>query len=347
MKRWTAAVTLYGLVWCGSVFAQPAATQPEQLEVLGQYVGHWTSEVTNKPSVWDPNGTRYLTVNQADLILDGWFLQNMEVNHIIDDPDKVTKSLFLWTYDPKSKKYVAWAFQSTGNIAASTGTWDATNKTFALNSVEPPPNTTGKMTEQFPDANTIQGNLTFIDGGGKTLMDMVWTRRRQPESDGLTTRDAWSKNGTPIEPLPDELQELEPLIGDWDAEFINGPSVRSPQGGTAKGKITAQWILDGRFLLGSTELEKHRSIWLIGYDTNKQAYRNVRFTNSGRVDESLGQWNEETRSLVWKVVNEQPGITRTSTNRFVGKDAMQAHILAEDKDGRVQQDLTIKSTRRK
>lgn len=51
--------------------------------------------------------------------------------------------------------------------------------------------------------------------------------------------------------------------------------------------------------------------------------------------------------LVWKVINERPGITRTSAHRINGKDAMQSHVLAEDRDGEVQMDLTIKSIRLK
>lgn len=176
---------------------------------------------------------------------------------------------------------------------------------------------------------------------------MVWTRNRQPEDAAKVTREQWDKIGTPIQPLPAEMKQLEPFIGEWDSDFINGPSVQSPKGSTSKGKMTARWILDGRFLLGTTEVGTHRSIWLLGCDTTKRAYRNVRFTNAGQIDESFGEWNDDTRSFVWKVVNERPGITRTSTTRFVGKDAIQAHILSEDKTGKVVQDLTIRSSRNK
>jgi hypothetical protein len=111
--------------------------------------------------------------------------------------------------------------------------------------------------------------------------------------------------------------------------------------------MTGQWILDGRFLLGTSEVGDHSSKWVIGYDTNKEVYRYIRFTNAGQNDESSGHWNEETRSFVWKLEDAPSGVTRTSTNRFVGKDAVHAHILGEDKDGKVHIDLTIRSTRRK
>ena len=85
----------------------------------------------------------------------------------------------------------------------------------------------------------------------------------------------------------------------------------------------------------------------MGYDSSKSQFRIVRFSNAGQIDESVGQWNDESHSFVMKALNERPGITRTSTYRIVGNDALQSHILAKDKDGKVQMDLTIKSSRRK
>lgn len=329
------------------VFAQQPPTKPKEIEILRQYLGNWISEVTNKPSVWDENGTKFKTFNHTEMILDDWFLYHIEVSQVIGDSNKITKSLFVWTFDPNTKKYVAWPFQSTGNTGPSVGEWNPTDKTFTTSPVDLPPNTSGKMTEQFLDMDTIKGNLTFTDGGGKTLMDMVWTRNRQPDDIAKKILEQWNTIGTPIQPLPAELQKLQPLIGEWDSDFINGPSVVSPKGGVSKGKVTAKWILDGRFLLGSSEVEKHRSIWVIGYDTNKKVFQNVRFTNAGLIEQSIGQWNDDTHSFVWKVVNEPEGITRTSTLRIIGKDSVQSHVLAKDKTGRVQTDLTIKSIRRK
>lgn len=346
MKSLTAAL-LFCVISFSSASAQQAPTKPKELDLLSQYVGHWTSDVTNKPAVWDEKGTKFRCLNQAEFILDGWFLQHIEVNHVVGDPDKVTKSLFLWSYDPKSAKYVAWAFQSTGNCASSSGKWDSAKITFTISGNEPLPNITDKMTEHFVDAATIKGNLTFVENGGKVLMDMEWTRKRQAGVAGQPTREQWDKIGNPIQPLPDEIKKLQPFIGEWDAEFINAPSVTSPQGRTSKAKSTGKWVLDGRFLLGTTEFENFRSIWLMGFDSNKNQYRMVRFTNGGQTDETVGQWDNESNSFVMKPVNERPGITRTAKYHIVGNDAIESHILSKDQDGKVQMDLTIKSSRRK
>ena len=77
-----------------------------------------------------------------------------------------------------------------------------------------------------------------------------------------------------------------------------------------------------------------------------KAYRYIRFTNTGLIDESIGQWSEKTRSFVYTLVNASQGITRTSTSR-IGSDALYHHVLAKGKDGKVHMDVTIKLTRRK
>jgi hypothetical protein len=355
MKGLTAALTLCGFTLCASAVAQQAPTKPKELEILGQYVGHWTSDVTSKPAEWDQKGTKYGTINQAELILDGWFLQHIEVNHVVGDPDKVTKSLFLWTYDPKLEKFVAWAFQSDGNVASSTGKWDSTSKAFTLATVEPPPNTTGKMTEQFVDANTIKGNLTFIDDAGKTLMDMEWTRKRQAEAAGKATREQWNRIGTPIQALPDELKKLQPLVGEWDSVILPPGPLLEPSDIRSKGKMTIQWILDGRHLLITTENGMDRFIWVIWYDPAKGKYRRITFTNAGEIAESLGAWNGEFGTIDWRAVNERRGPTRLGQDIIGidqvdlerGREILRISIMTVDDKGRLYGKLTSSSTRRK
>ena len=156
-----------------------------------------------------------------------------------------------------------------------------------------------------------------------------------------------ASTGSLAGPIPDATKKLQPFVGEWNSEFVQRPSGVSPNGRTSKGRMSAQWILDGRFLFGTSEVGSYKSNWVIGYDTNRDTYRLVRMTNTGQIDESTGQWEEETRSFVWMLENAPLGITRTSTNRIVGKDAIHAHILAEGNDGQVHVDLTIRSTRRK
>ena len=158
------------------------------------------------------------------------------------------------------KKYVGWSFFSSGIIGKATGTWDVASKTSKNVNVEVPPNTTSRFTETFPNENTINGTLVFTSNDGRKLFDMVWTRKRQAGVAAQPTRKQWDEIGTPIEPIPAEVKKLDGYIGEWDSEFIRRPSVVSPNGGTSKGKITAQWILDGRFLFGTLEGSRSRVV---------------------------------------------------------------------------------------
>lgn len=321
---------------CEFGLAQQPREKPKELEALSQYVGYWTSDVTSKPAEWTPHEIKYRTTSHAMFTLDGWFLFHTEVNHVIGDPSQVTKSLFVWTYDPSMKKYVGWAFQSSGIISNVTGAWDAVSKTFSYAESEPPPSTTSKLIETFVGNDTINGSLVFTskDGGGK-LFDMVWTRSRRMDLPDPPTQERWAIIGTPIQPIPEEVKKLEFFIGTRDVEFIQRPSLTVPRGNTAQGTMSGQWILDGRFLLGETKLPSFQSLWVMGYDTNKKAFRYVLFGSNGRIDENIGQWNEAERVFDWKQVNLPPELTRTSTTRRLDEGRVESHIVTKNQAGQI------------
>lgn len=327
--------------------AQQPREKPKELEAVGRYVGDWTTEVTSKPAEWTPHEIKYRCSNHAELILNGWFLQHIEVNHVVGETDQVTKAVWFQTFDATSKKYVTWWFQSSGLIGQSTGTWDSASQSFTLADVEPPPGTTNRFVERFRDAGTIDGSIIFTGNDGRKMFDMVWTRKRQAGLAGRPLSEQWAAIGTPIQPIPDEVKKLEIFVGTRDVEFIQRPSLTVPQGSTAKGTMSGRWILDGRFLLGETKLPNFQSQWVMGYDTNKQAFRYVLFGSNGRIDENIGQWNETERVFDWKQVNLPPELTRTSTTRRQDDGRMESHILVKTRDGQTQIDLTIKATPRK
>lgn len=283
----------------------------------------------------------------AEFVPNGWFLRHIQVNHIVGEPDKITKSLFVWTFDASSKKYVGWSFQSSGNMSKVTGTWDAASKTFSHVDPNPPPSMTVKLTETFASNDSINGSLLFARNDGVRMFDMVWTRSRQKGLTPNPLQKQWARIGTPIQLLPDEVKKLESFIGPKDAEFIHRPSVVSPQGDSSKTVSSGEWILDGRFVLARTGLGDKESLFVTGYDTNQKAFRYVRMGSNGELEENIGQWNEAARSFEWKGVGDANGLTRTSTSRLLGSGAVETHILTRTQDGKIHMDLTIKSTPRK
>ncbi len=269
-------VTVFLVVWChGVASGQQPREKPKELEALSQYVGYWTSDVTSKPAEWSPHEIKYRTTNHATWMLDDWFLMHTEVSQVVGDPSQVGKSLFVWTYDPSLKKYVGWAFQSSGNISNVTGTWNAVSKTLSHAESEPPPNTTSKLTETFVSNDMINGSLVFTSNdGGRKLFDMVWTRNRRKDIPEPAVQERWAIISKPIQPIPSENKRLN---------MGNG-----------------RWILDGRWERGESNVGKVQSQWIRGYDTNKKAYRDVRFTSLGRITELIGQWDETKGSITWE-----------------------------------------------
>ena len=332
---------------CASGSAQQPREKPKELEVLRNYVGDWSSEVTSKPAVWMLEAVKYQTSNHAEFVLDGWFLQHIEVNHVVDDPEKVTKALMISTFDPQAAKYVTWFFQSSGIMNRSLGEWSPEQKTLTLVPVEPPPNTTGKFAETFPDGTVINGTLAYTGDDGRTMFTMDWMRTRQKGLVPNPLREQWTTIDTPIQPIPPEVQKLDVFIGERDVEFIHRPSIVSPQGSTAKGTASGQWILDGRFLLGQTKLPSFESLWVMGYDTNQKAFRYVLFGSNGRIEEYNGKWNELEQMFEWNQVDLPRGFTRTSLTLRLDDETVESRSVTKTGDGRVQMDLTIKSTRRK
>lgn len=332
----------------GIASGQPPREKLKELEAVGRYVGDWTTDVTSKPAEWTPHEIKYRCANHAEMVLDGRFLQHIEVNHIVGEPDLVTKAIWFQTFDATSQKYVTWWFQSSGLIGQSTGSWDAASQSFSLSDVEPPPGATQRFVERFRDAGTIDGSLIFTgNDGGRKLFDMVWTRKRQAGIAGKPLTEQWAAIGTPIQAIPDEVKKLEIFVGTRDVEFINRPSIAVPQGSTAKGTMSGWWILDGRFLMGETKLPAFQSLWVMGYDTNKKAFRYVLLGSNGRIDENIGQWNEAEQVFNWRLVNAPPELTRTSTTRRLDGGRVETHILAKTRDGQTQMDLTIKGTPQK
>jgi hypothetical protein len=332
---------------CSPASAQDPREKPKELDVLRNYAGDWSSEVTSKPAAWTPEEVKYQTSNHAEFVLDGWFHLHIEVNHVVGDPEKVTKALMISTFDPQAAKYVTWFFQSSGIMNRSLGEWSPERKTLTLIPVEPPPNTSGKFAETFPGDSVINGTLAYTGDDGRTMFEMAWTRTRQKGLVPNPLREQWATIGTPIQPTPPEVQKLDVFLGERDVEFIHRPSIVSPQGSTAKGTTSGQWTLDGRFLLGQTKLSSFESTWVMGYDANRKAYRYVLFGSNGRMEENVGQWNEAERVFEWQLVNGPPGFTRTSITRRLDDHTLESRSVTKNGEGKVQMDLTIKGTRRK
>lgn len=311
---------------------------------LKQLVGDWKLDVTSKKAPWTPKEIRYDVTDHAEFILDGKFLQHIEVNRLQDGSGQIAKSLYLRNYDETTKKYVSWGFQSNGNMNQLVGTWDAETQTLQYTNAEDLGNITSTVTEVFEDDGTLDGSLIFEDTKkNEKQFDMVWIRTRLKGADAEKTKADWKFAGKPIKPIPQQVKRLHVFVGDWNSTYRNQPSVSSPKGGIFKTKTKGEWILDGRFMMGSSLSGKYKTVWVMGYDDKQNAYRYVRFDNEGLIEEVKGEWDEASKTFEWTRVNGPADVTKNSSSRVKPNGEIHTHILETKADGKILCDMTIES----
>jgi hypothetical protein len=201
-------------------------------------------------------------------------------------------------------------------------------------------------TTRFSDENTIHSEVSRKDDDGTSIVEKVIRTRKKGNLPDFT-RQLWSKIETPVKPIPEEVKKLQPLVGKWEAEYTQLPSNRFPRGSETQGSMTGKWILDGRFFLGRSKVQNYETMWVMGYDTDKEVYRYIRFDNRGEIEENVGEWNDDTRTFKWKVVNGKPGHSKRATVYIIGDETVQSRISSRDADGDLLLDLRIRAKRKK
>jgi len=329
---------------CAAVFMvaiiDTAYSQDEraaELQVLNRYVGTWLHEVTLLPSQFTPEKTTQRVTELTEWTLNDSFIMGREVN-----ATNGTKSLWFLTVNRNDKTtYPFWYVDSRGIIGLWNGEWDESSKAMAFTATDLPPGWKGVAIHKF-SADSFVSAMTITNDSGQKVLDIRDAKKRQPGIAGKRTLETWAKVDTPSSPVPEEVKRLEPLIGEWDAEYV----FRLPQRRKEKGVIKDEWALDGRFVLRRETVGDTHSIAMIGYDTNKKAYRLVRAVSNGSTNELIGEWDEKTRSIIWRAADLPQDVESISTWRFIGSDAVQIHVVREADSG-VTLDLTIKIERRK
>jgi hypothetical protein len=136
-------------------------------------------------------------------------------------------------------------------------------------------------------------------------------------------------------PKPPELKVLERLVGTWDWKVISRPAEWTPKEMQTTGTVTREWVLNGRFVQEkSIDADKREGLVLWTYDSQKKAFRTWHFMSDGFTNDSLGKWDEGSKTLA----NESdagPGITATATVHFLDNDTHEWKVIVKDKEGKV------------
>lgn len=144
-----------------------------------------------------------------------------------------------------------------------------------------------------------------------------------------------------------ELKVLDHYAGEWTAEFANKDL------SFASAKVTAKWILDGRFLEQNNDLldKNGASVFkiktLMTFDKNKNAYRSFLFTSDGSVFENECVWDDKDKKMTSITKRVEGEGFFTTTADFSQPDVENWKIAISDAAGKVTAEIVGKNTRQK
>ena len=121
----------------------------------------------------------------------------------------------------------------------------------------------------------------------------------------------------------------------------------------SKGSSMGQWIHDGQFLRQTWSVEPDGSVpamngsSIMTFDPRKNAYRRWSFSSTGIVDESRGQWDAKTRTMIWTAADNELGGTTVTTSTFEDDGRETWSIQFQDREGKVATTVNGTATPRK
>ena len=150
-----------------------------------------------------------------------------------------------------------------------------------------------------------------------------------------------------------ELQVLNHWVGKWDDDMTVKPNAALPKGMRAKGPVTAEWVLNGRFVQQTATLEPDdgapamKVTTLMTYDPRKKVYRSWMFFSTGAVSESEGRWDEESRTMTSTSRDPESGADTTIRATFAADGTENWSIVEKDREGKVLSETIGTNTPRK
>src|SRR5215207_5273144 len=155
---------------------EPAKPAPE-LRILDDMIGTWDEVLSNKPTEWLPKAERSQSVTKKTWALGGTFIR-MEG---VWKPAK-TEFLSLVSYDPATKGYRTWYFDSAGGQPRGSvrGTWDDATRTMTWTGTDEAGNkTVGKS--RIIDRDNHDWTFVTTDPQGKVVLDLAGKNTRRKE----------------------------------------------------------------------------------------------------------------------------------------------------------------------
>lgn len=318
-----------------------AELSPLQIELLNKYAGTYLNHKTMFPSIaTGPRTSKVFIVEHTC-----WELRRaMLMSHMVNMTDTVKSLWFISPEGPDS--FVFRFFDSHGNHDVWNFQWDDEAQTMVTTPRDPIPGIAHAVSYHVHEADrSYYGMLTMTNEAGEKVGHLLGHKFRQPVILGEIMLGWWRQKQISKVPPPVELQELDHLVGEWDAVFTRTPSIASGNGSSWTAKVSAEWVMDGHFLLCEMQAEKYESKTLVGYDANAGTYRCSNFPSIGQIYEYSGRLNEGGSTIEWACENPPPNVTRTSSTQRLGDDKVRVLVRHHNEhDDRVTE-LEIELTR--
>jgi len=156
-----------------SVGQPPEPKDIPELKVLERWAGKWQSDITQKKSVWFPNGETGKATADMGWVLGGRYLQGKA-----KAVESSYQGTWLITYDLAHKAYRQWYFDSMGGASELSGKWDETNQTMTWTGQDKVLGFTSKGYHKFLGPDEHEWTSVITDKDGQVLMDQYGKSKR-------------------------------------------------------------------------------------------------------------------------------------------------------------------------
>ena len=164
MKRLWILPALLGVVAALNVAAEPPP-QATAAKTLNKWLGTWKSHTVLKPAAWSPTSQELSGTSESVWILDGHFQET-------SSRSGTHETRQIHRYDPDSRKYHKWTFNSDGSHSFWMGDWDEETSTMTWKYVDFGIGIEGKIVDRFTSDGKYESTVMMKDRAGTVLLDI-------------------------------------------------------------------------------------------------------------------------------------------------------------------------------
>jgi hypothetical protein len=125
-----------------------------------------------------------------------------------------------------------------------------------------------------------------------------------------------------------EMKVLNRWLGTWKSLAVIKPSNWFPGGKQRTETKNVEWVLGGHFQQATIRSNEHEARGIYRYDAQNKVYQSWFFDSEGNTSYWIGTWNEESKTMTWKL--DFSVIKGTMVDRFVAADKYDTTIIMKD-----------------